>query len=405
MQQASRPISFRPYALRRAHLRVLVSAMDSVQDYVSDPEVLAAAARFYDRDFATGELLQRYLTSNDGHSQFYPWLLWDAALDRGRLGPRLLSAETRAGGCEAEIAKALLNTRADVYQITRCDDDLATLERVADGALIEVEEPVLATVSAPGELLVARILDLGDQHVLDAVHCCLPPQGRRALVRAARKVRRIPIEEQLPKLIAAAGRAMRRLRMEQPSLVAPDGGAVVQTTLVFTTRDAAAINRRLEEASDRGLLRERRRDFVVAASGADLVGVSLRLSGDRLHATTSCEGRLDRLRERLEAWLPGLTYIATVYRDLDALLATDEWHSEEARELRRLGEQWLEEYLSAFNDRPQRTLGGVTPREAVRTARGRTKVRALLRSVQRFSDAVGTDCNGVVDSLWAELDR
>ena len=400
---AAKPIAFRPFALRRAHLRVLVAAMDAVQDYLTDPHVLEAAERFYDRSFANADALSRHLSAHDGHSQFYPWLLWDAEQPRGRLGRRLL--EPTATGAEREIVQALLRNRADVYQVAECTEEAATLERVADGRLLRIDEPVLGTVSAPGELLIARILDLGDHHLLDAVHACLPPQGRRGLVRAARRSRRCRAEEQLPLLLAAAGRAMRRLQRAQPSLNAPDGGPVTQTTLVFEMRDPAAISARFHSAVASGLLRDQGSRWLVINSRSDLTGVTLRLSGRRLHATTSCSERADRLRQRLQAWLPELRYIAAVHRDLDALLMAEHWRDEEMVELRRLGEQWLEEYLTAFKDRPQRTLGGRTPREAVRTVRGRDKVHALLRSVQRFSDAVGTDCSPMVDMIWDELSQ
>lgn len=401
MPQPRPLIAFRPYSLRRAHLRVLVAAMDAAQDYLSDPEVIAAAERFYDRPFASGEALSRHLNAHDGHSQFFPWLLWDAEQPRGRLGRRLLGMSS--SGAELEILDALLRTRADVFQVASCDEDSATLERVADGLLVHIDEPVLGTVSAPGELLVARILDLGDHHLLDAVHACLPPQGRRGLVRAARRARRVRIDEQLPILLAAAGRAMRRLQREQPTLHAPDGGPVVQTTLVFAVESRERIEKKLQDAEETGVLRRADGHWIVVSSTSDLAGVTLRLTGERLHASTSREDRTTRLRDRLIGWLPGLRYQAAVHRDLDALLCTEHWRREEIVELRRLGEQWLQEYLTAFKDRPQQTLGGRTPREAVRTVRGRDKVHALLRSVQRFSDAVGTDCAGVVDSIWDEL--
>ena len=401
MSQTLPLIDFRLYSLRRAHWRVVVTAMDSVQDYLTDPEVLIAAERFYDRSFANGEALSRHLSAHDGHSQFYPWLLWDAEQPRGRLGRRLLGDSS--SGTEREIVNGLLAARAEVYQVAACCEDAATLERVADGALIEIVEPVLGTVSAPGELLIARILDLGDRHLLDAVHACLPPQGRRGLVRAARRARRSRIDERLPLLLAAASRAMRRLEKEQPTLNAPDGGPVIQTTLVFDVCDRDAVAARFERAEQTGLLRRSQQRWLVVNNDSDLAGVTLRLTNGRLHATTSRKDRTDRLRERLTTWLPEASYRAALHRDLDALLVAEHWRDEEFSELRRLGEQWLEEYLTAFKDRPQHILGGQTPREAVRTVRGRDEVHALLRSVRRFSDAVGTDCDGIVDSIWTEL--
>ena len=377
--------------------------MDAVQDYLTDPDVLSAGERFYDRPFISGEALSRHLCSLDDHSQFYPWLLWDADHPRGRLGRRLLGDSST--GAEREVLDALLRTRADVYQVVSTSEESAVLERLADGRVIEVAEPVLGTVSARNELLVARILDLGDHHLLDAVHACLPPQGRRGLIRAARRARRVGIDGQLPMLLAAASRAMGRLQRQQPTLNAPDGGPVTQTTLVFDVLDHPTVAGRLAQAERRGELRCSQGRWVVVKSNANLVGVTLRLTEQRLHATTSCQDRTETLRKRLGQWLPELRYTAAVHRDLDALLTADYWRKDEVFELRRLGEQWLEEYLTAFKDRPQHSLGGRTPREAVRTVRGRGKVHALLRSAQRFSDAVGADAAGAIDSLWNELSQ
>lgn len=401
--QTINPIDLRPFMLRRAHLRLLVAAMEEVQDFLGDPSVLSAAGRFYDRSFRNKMELSRYLSSNDGHSQFYPWLLWDARLPRRKLGQRLLDGSVRAGGCDGQIADALLMTRADVYQVTRCDADVARLERVADGKIVTVQEPVLGTVSAPGELLVARILDLDGIFLLDAVHACLPAQARLGMLRASRKARRLPVERQLPSLLAASSRAMRRVSAGQPNLHAPDGGDIVHTTLVFDVADAAPVDRRLSEAVESGLLRRRGDGWVIADDVSGLAGVSLRLGGGRLYASTGCAQRAEALRERVAAWLPGVRYRVCVHRDLDGLLVADPWDESDVDEVRTLAERWLQEYLTAFSDRPQRTLGWITPREAVRTARGRTKVRELLRSVQRFSDAVGAGCEGAVESILSEL--
>ena len=375
-----------------------------MQDYLGDLGVLEAAERFYDRPFSDKRELSRYLSGNDAHSQFYPWVLWDADMGGHRLGRRLLGSCLRSGGVDAQIARALLDTRADVYQVTSCEDDVARLERVADGVMLTIEEPVLGNVSAPGELLIARILDMGDAWLLDAVHGCLPAKARRGMVRAARRARKAPVQRQLPMLLAAASRAMHRINHGQPILASPDGGDVVHCTLIFDVAAHRDVAERLDNAVGSGLLQRRGPRYVVADSVSGLAGVALHLSADRLPATTGCRERAEDLRARIIRWLPGLTYRFTVHADLDGLLLlADPWQEPDADAVRRLAEQWLQEYLTAFSDRPQRSLGGITPREAVRTARGRTKVRALLRSVQRFSDAVGTQCEGAVDSILSEL--
>ncbi len=399
-------IRLRPHLLRRIHLRALLTAMDGVQERLSQPEVLKAAERFFERRFDDGEQLSRWLREREAHTQFHPWLLWDARLGNGRMGARLLRDQLRAGGAEREVAEALLATEATVYQVIGTNEHSTVVERVADGRCLALDEPVLQAVSTQGELLVARILDLGDCHLLDAVHACLPPAGRRAMVRAARKVITLPVERRLPKLLAASSRAMRRLVGDLSPLTGPEGEPLVRATLIFEGRDRETVDRLMRTASVRGdLLQRNQGRYVIANSSFGHVGASLRTVGSRLHVTTSSVNRLERIRADLEASLPDLRYRLTLLRDLNALLSTDLGEGSGHAELARLTQDWVEEYLSRFQDTPQRTLDDMTPREAVRTRRGRDKVLAMLRSVERVSKTVGADCRTQMDTILSELAR
>jgi len=400
------PIRLRPHLLRRIHLRALLTAMDGVQDRLNQADVLEAAGRFFDRRFEDGEELSRWLREREAHTQFHPWLLWDARLATGRMGARLLRSQLASGGADREVAEALLATEATVYQVIGTNEHSTVVERVADGRCLALDEPVLQAVSTQGELLVARILDLGDCHLLDAVHACLPPAGRRAMVRAARKVTTLPAEDRLPKLLAAASRAMRRLVDDLSPLTGPEGEPLVRATLVFEGTDRETVGRLMGAAAQRGdLLRRRPGHYVIARQSFGHVGASLRTVGRRLHVTTSSVSRLERIRTDLEAALPELRYRLTLLRDLNALLGADLEEGRGHEELARLTQEWVEEYLSRFQDTPQRTLDDMTPREAVRTRRGRDKVLAMLRSVERVSETVGADCRSQMDTILNELGR
>lgn len=400
------PIRLRPHLLRKIHLQALVTAMDGVQERLGHREVLRGAGRFFKREFRSGAELSSYLRDRDAHTQFHPWLLWDARLEGGKMGARLLRGLLRRGGPDREVCQALLDAAPTVYQVVGNGELSTVLERVTDGQCIAIEEPVLQAVSTPGELLVARILDLGDCHLLDAVHTCLPPGARRAMVRAARSCEKRPVDEHLPRLLAAASRAMDRLCRDLTPLTDPDGQPMMRATLLFETDDAEALLQALVEAAGRGELYVRGpRRYVIAQQGIGHPGVSLRLTGSRLYVATSTIDRIDALVEDVLAALPGLRYCMALYRDLDALLDTEDLEEDRHGELARLAQDWVDEYLSRFQDTPQRTLGDLTPREAVRTPRGRDKVLAMLQTVERFSQTVGADCRSQMDSLLHELGR
>ena len=400
------PIRFRPHLLRRTHLRALLTAVDGVQKRLAEPEVLAAAGRFFNRSFNDGPELTAWLRERDAHTQFHPWLLWDARLPSGRLGARMLRSLRDSGGVEREVADALLATEATVYQVIGSNEHSTVIERVADGHCLVLNEPVLQAVSTQGELLVARILDLGDCHLLDAVHACLPPAGRRAMVRAARRSALLPAEQRLPKLLAASARAMRRLVDDLAPMTGPAGEPLMRATLVFEATGPEALRRSLEEAADRGDLSRRGVDrYVIDQPGFGHVGASLRATEHRLHVTTGSVERLDEIRTELQAALPTVRYRLTLLRDLNALLVADNDEADGNEELVRLAQDWVEEYLSRFQDTPQRTLDDLTPREAIMTRRGRDKVLAMLHSVERFSETVGADCRSQMDTILSELGR
>ena len=400
------PIRFRPHLLRRTHLRALLAAVDGVQQRLPEPEVLAAAGRFFDREFEDGPALTRWLRERDAHTQFHPWLLWDADLPSGCMGARLLRVQRERGGVEREVADALLATEATVYQVIGTNTHSTVMERVADGRCLVLDEPVLQAVSTQGELLVARIVELGDCQLLDAVHACLPPAARRAMVRAARKSAQLPLEQRLPKLLAASSRAMRRLADDLTPLTGPAGEPLMRATLVFEASERHTLSALLEQAADRGELSRRGVDrFVIAQPDFGHVGATLRATGRRLHVTTGSVERLERVRADLERALPTLRYRLTLLRDLNALLAADPHEVEGHQELTRLAQDWVEEYLGRFQDTPQRTLDDLTPRQAIMTRRGRDKVLAMLRSVERFSETVGADCRSQMDSILSELGR
>ena len=397
------PIALRPHQLRRAHLRLLVVAMDRAQDALDRRGVREAAERFFDRRFADEVTVADYLQDSEAHTQFYPWLLWDAPLGDGPLGGSLLARERARPGLDREVIDALLRAQADVFAVTAIREDGTELERVADGARICVDEPVLMAVAAPGEILVARVLELRDCALLDAVHACLPPGARRGMVRAARRVRGEPRDQRLTTLLRAARRAAQRLSRDEMPLEAPEGGPLVRATLVFDIDDPDALRARLERCATARLLEQRGRVWRVSEPGVGAVGATLRIRGSRLYATTASRVRAERLEHALPEMLDGLRYRAMLLHDLHH--AVDMAMTDDIDEplTRLLVDDWVEEVLARFHDTPQQSLGGITPREAVQTDLGKSRVRALLTQLGRLTDAAGTRRHDALDRIWQEL--
>lgn len=393
------PVQIRPYLLRAAHLRMLVSAVELAQVAMDEPAVVTAGERFFRRQVADRTELERLLAEQDAHSHFFPWLLWDADLPDGPLGMRLL--ERRLPAVEREVLLALLAAPADVFQVVGASAQATVLERVADGRCVAVTEPVLRAVATRGEMYVARVLDCGDCCLLDAVHACLPATARRSLVRAARRVRDMTPDGGLPVLLTAVQRASQRAQL--PAMPWQHGDQLLHGTLVFAVDDASALDAALESACQRGALTLRPdRRFAISDESFGPPGAVLRRSGGRLYAATSWQ-RANDLRQAVQAALPGVRYVSTLVRDLDTLLDPEtriHWQNDE---LQTVARDWIGECLATFHETAHPWLGGVTPREAIRTPAGRTQVHAWLRTVEQVSEVAGPGWEKALQSIWRDL--
>jgi hypothetical protein len=403
MSQAT--VQLRPYLLRSAHLRMLVGAVELAQGTLDEPAVLHAAERFFGRRLTDRAALEAWLIERDAHSQFFPWLLWDADLPEGPLGLRLL--EVRRPAIERELLLALLAAQPDVYQVLGTSEQSTVLERVADGRCIAVVEPVLRAVATQGELYIARVLEVGDCSLLDAVHACVPGTARRSLVRAARRTRELEPERALPLLLEAGRRAMRRV--DKPTEPWRQGEPLLHATLAFEASDAPLLDEALHRAVGRGWLERRSsRRFTILDAQFGPVGAVLRRAGARFYAATTAQREAD-LHAAVLQQLPGLRHACTLFRDPDVLLdptrrgATsrkDGWRSDELQSFAR---DWIGECLATFHDTAHPWLGGVTPREAIRTPTGRSQVRAWLRTVEQVSEVAGPGYESALQSIWRDL--
>lgn len=410
-------VRLQPHLLRAAHLRVLVAAVDQAQMAFEDVEVLVAAGRFFNRaPFSSADALQIWLDEHDAHAQFLPWLLWDAHTDeqppekpqkcpRGQDDlSRRLTRQFRSGP-EKTVLKALRATRPDVYAVVAVDGNTTAMERLRDRAQIVVHEPVLRSMAAVGEVFVARVVDVAGLHLLDAVHASLPAVCRPAMLRVAKRLDALPSEWRLPTLLKAAARSLDRVRPAsgRPTsrLAGPAGR--MRWTMVFAVDDAVRVQESLRRlTADGRLARLSAQRFALLDTTLGPVGATLRLANGRFFAATSAPGGVNRLRTGL-APLIGLQPQATLVRDLEPLFDArrrSEWSSSELQSVAR---EWMGECLTAFQDTAQPWLDGATPREAVRTADGRVRVKAWLSHVEVVGEVAGPGYNTAVQRLWREL--
>lgn len=398
-------VRLQPHLLRAAHLRVLMTAVDEAQMSFDDSDVRAAAGRFFGHTpFTDADALLRWLEERDAHAQFLPWLLWDA--ERSVIGPGMSSLQRRIlracrSPMERTVLRALRQTPPDVYVACQSAGNETVLERLRDGAKLAVDEPVLRSMAAEGEVFVARVVIVGGTALLDAVHASMPAECRGAMLRAARRASALPVERQLPALLDAAGRALTRLRPQLPRLGKGEGR--LRWTLVFAVDETTRVSEALRTAVQSGrLARVSPQRFAVLDATLGPVGATVRLAGGRLFAATCARQGVPQLRDALVGLL-GLHPQATLVRDLEPLFNPRRRSEWSVRELQSIAREWMGECLTAFQDTAQPWLDGATPREAVRTADGRLRVKAWLHDVERVSEVAGPGYNVAVQRLWREL--
>lgn len=396
----------RPYLLRSAHLRVLVQAVERAQRHLGDADVLLEAGRHFGEKFATGADLERYLDAGDLHSQFFPWLLWDAELrdthgePSGPLGQRML--QSARSGAEKQVLNALLQTPPTAFQVTGTNKLSCVLERLHDGRCFVIDEAVLRAVATKGEIYIARVLDLGDVFLLDAVHACAPMAARRGLIRVARRLEQEARPNRLVPLLLACVRGIDRATGQQMPWHASAGN--LRQTHVFALPDVRATQQLLRAAVQAGeLTAHSDRHFVFTGAQLGPAGATLRLTQDRLHAATTAAWQVAPLREAVESHFGQLSYLLTLCCDLDALFDPAQRGRWDQEELQCLAQDWVDERLVNFHDTPHDWLGGATPRQAVRTALGRTQVQAWLRAMERVSEVAGPRYRSALQRIWREL--
>ena len=304
--------ALRPHRIRRLHWQTLIKAVEFAQLSLDDPQVLVAASRFFRRKVASGRDIESLLVASDSEVHFIPWVLWDAEIGRsGGLGKVLVSKarhkETR------EILRALVACRPEVWRIDAVEGERASLRRLRDDAVATLADPILSCGVAVGELLVARIADLGDVQILDAVHEALPGRHEPAMRRAAKRIAKLPAEAQLLHLRRAAFFCVtgpdpvdhRRTHLPR----------TVVTSLVFSVANMDQLLAVLQRCAVGGLVQAvSPKHYRFAQASIDLRDCELALRRGRLHATIADAAQCAKLRVFVEEqFADAVAYAVTVH--------------------------------------------------------------------------------------------
>lgn len=300
----------RPHRLRRLHWRTLVKAVEFAQLSLDDPQVVLAASRFFRRQVANGRDIEQLLVERDCEAHFIPWVLWDAQCrDGGALG-RVLAQRAR-GKETREILSALLQCRPEVWQIASAAGSEAELVRLRDGFAAKINDPVLQAGLSVGDLLIARVADLGDVQLLDAVHDALPQRCAAAMKKAAVRIAKLPPEAMLWQLRRAA-----YLAVTAPAPAArPKGKAGKQAVqLVFAVADRATVQIQLAQAAAAGSATAQGDGHWLVSPADSTAGHPWRLHWRRGKLVAECAPADHELvRERVQALVPSAHFRLIVH--------------------------------------------------------------------------------------------
>ena len=365
---------------------------------------------------------------------------------------------TESPGSRRYIA-ALKDTTLSLYEVSKPKPGASFLARdlLRGGEPVEVIERTASRTLRPWDRIAARLVPQGERYVLTGALLAFTPGGcdllARALSDVSGKRRRRSKSDDPPPLIwrgdedGLRGAAIwftnswlfdalpRALGLVRPELFNSEGEEIVFHEVVFPLADGATpatIGARLEvldgfeaEGPQRwtwtgpapggpSLPEEGLRWNISTESGRVVLG-SVALKERTLMLSVNSAARAERGRTLLQAALAGLTKPPlTEIRTLDQAMADHDPDDANGQvdlppELEReLVHGIMDRQYWAVLDEPVPALGGVSPRAAVKTPKGRAKVAAWLKTLENGPGRAG-DPDGAMASydftwMWRDLD-
>jgi len=320
-------------------------------------DLLRWAARAHDvEDEITAAVVRRAMSDQ---------LVWDAALFDGEMLDRFLDTRAKLLPLDEQaVVAAWRDTSRSLYEVTAVRPGASiTLTDLVHGGSVEVRERTASRQAHRGDLMLARVLPVGDIHMLGAV-VAVPRLQRASLLSLLRET--ADAEPLLDWLRAASA---------PPQLRTREGEEILYVTQEWQVDDSAwdLLGDVLERAEDGGLLE------LHDIGGEQVIRCQLRRDGDLVTMTTNSAERAER--------------IATLLDDVGAMLVSDDRQTpdemsqrpravpdpvemtpavlEAVEEMVRLHERrWVEEEIPMF--------GGRRPIDMVDDAGGRRELEAFL---------------------------
>jgi hypothetical protein len=315
---------------------------------------------------------------------------------------QLLSVEERAA---LEALKGAWFSLFEAQEV-KLDQGLQLLDLVT-GAEVFVHERLATRQMARLDLILGWLVRIKDHYELTGAACNVPRPFREQVLRVmkqglkrARKARPEATDQEL--LLGIAAPAQRTLReavtrWRPPKVVNIDGQEMMLCEAIFDLSGPEGVRRKLvtkpniieDEQEGRFLWIDRRRRKQLA-SGPLLLGTIV-ITGGRLVLQTKSRERLERGKRVLSRHLGRLVrHRLDTIKDLDVALSEpprsrppeDQIPAEDQAEL---VSKVLMEHLMRWIDMEIPALGGMTPREAVRSRRGRERVRAMLKDQEHIA--------------------
>ena len=307
-------------------------------------------------------------------------------------------------GDEAEALQALRDTAwfsLFEVQTVEVDAGLDLLDLATNERLLVREKSATHSLEK-FDLMLAWVVWLGDHFEMTGPNCGVPRVHReltlKAISKELRRLRKarpgVADKLLLRETAPAAQMALREAfaSWRPPKMVTMDGKDIVFCQAIFDVSDAAAVEAKLAahpniNDDNDGFTWVDRKGRKQLGAGPLSLG-TIRVDGRRLVLETKSRERLERGREMLKEYLEGIArHRVDSIKDLDVALAEaaknpkrheprDEIPADVQAQL--LG-PFMQQHIESWIDERLPALKGKTPREAVKTKAGRTKVVDMLR--------------------------
>jgi hypothetical protein len=258
------------------------------------------------------------------------------------------------------------------------------------------------------DLVLAWIIPLADHYELTGAVCGVPRHHRTKVLEAMRGVLRESRRAQprvtgvplVAELVVSAHQALRGAihEWQSPTIVTSDGDELILCEAIFDVADGDLARKRLltkpniEQDGEHLLWLDRRRRR--ALGPGPLVLGTVRINAGRMVLETKSRARLERgkrvlgrlLGRRAQHRLDTIQDLDVVINDRQTTASSPPPDSGLPQDVEaKLVGQFMQDHLMRWVDMPLPALRGKSPRQVVRSRRGREKVIAMLKDQEHMT--------------------